>query len=494
MCGHRRARSARAPARARPPPWCRSPSRARARTRTGTPAASVPTGPAPIDGTNAPSTPTSIRRRARRRAPTRARYTGGSSASTTGAPSPSSAGQCIRIPGLCTLVPSGRNTCGLPRTSLSSRSTARQLSITSRRATPWSISEREPLHIEVAAPGDVQDLVAQRDAATAAEERPTQSQVETLRGPGVLPAGRLHRFERGQGRHRPLPLGRGPCLPAGTGLDLAQDGDLRRERRPGRRPPVDQLQRERSVVEQEVVLEAELATSVMQAVHRDVGPGTADVGPDGDHRTAHERDGTHDGHGRRSIRRGRDVCTPRQGAKPSIGSVAVRTADDGATPDPSLLQAREHFERREWRAAAEALAAVAPDRLPAADGERLAVAAGLVGDDDRSADAWARAAEAHLRAGDQLGVGPLRLLARPRPHVAAAMSLPPTAGSPGPATCPATPSTPPSRACCWSWRASSCWAPTRPPRSACSSASGTSASAAAMPTSSPSGTWVAGRR
>jgi DNA-binding CsgD family transcriptional regulator len=80
----------------------------------------------------------------------------------------------------------------------------------------------------------------------------------------------------------------------------------------------------------------------------------------------------------------------------------VRSADDGAWPDPSLPQGREHFERREWRAAVEALAAVAPDRLPAADGERLAVAAWLVGDDDRSDDAWARAAEAHVAAGDPL--------------------------------------------------------------------------------------------
>jgi DNA-binding CsgD family transcriptional regulator len=78
------------------------------------------------------------------------------------------------------------------------------------------------------------------------------------------------------------------------------------------------------------------------------------------------------------------------------------SADDRARPDPSLLRGREHFERREWRAAIDELSSVDPRRLPAPDGERLAVAAWLVGDDDRCDDAWARAGDAHARAGDTL--------------------------------------------------------------------------------------------
>ena len=138
----------------------------------------------------------------------------------------------------------------------------------------------------------------------------------------------------------------------------------------------------------------------------------------------------------------------------SLGSVDVGSADASASPDPALVRGREHFDRREWRAAVDTLAAVSPERLPPADGERLAVAAGLVGDDDRSADAWARAAEAHLRRRRPARRRPAALSGSASASCCAARSLPPTAGSPGPATCPATPSTPPSRACCWSWRAS----------------------------------------
>jgi DNA-binding CsgD family transcriptional regulator len=70
------------------------------------------------------------------------------------------------------------------------------------------------------------------------------------------------------------------------------------------------------------------------------------------------------------------------------------------TADP-LKQGRKAFSRRAWTAACTELSAA--DRqvpLGPADLERLAVAAYLVGRDDESADAWARAYRAHADEGD----------------------------------------------------------------------------------------------
>lgn len=62
---------------------------------------------------------------------------------------------------------------------------------------------------------------------------------------------------------------------------------------------------------------------------------------------------------------------------------------------------RESFERRDWGPAYEQLSAVAREQAPAADDlERLATAAYLVGRDEESDDAWARAHHEWLRVGD----------------------------------------------------------------------------------------------
>jgi DNA-binding CsgD family transcriptional regulator len=70
------------------------------------------------------------------------------------------------------------------------------------------------------------------------------------------------------------------------------------------------------------------------------------------------------------------------------------------TADP-LEKGREAFSRRAWTAAFTELSAADGERaLGAADLERLAVAAYLIGRDDESADAWARAHRAYADEGD----------------------------------------------------------------------------------------------
>ncbi len=59
---------------------------------------------------------------------------------------------------------------------------------------------------------------------------------------------------------------------------------------------------------------------------------------------------------------------------------------------------REHFARREWAAAYDALVSTEPETLDAADCERVAVAAYLIGRDGPSAQAWERAYRRHVEA------------------------------------------------------------------------------------------------
>jgi hypothetical protein len=66
-----------------------------------------------------------------------------------------------------------------------------------------------------------------------------------------------------------------------------------------------------------------------------------------------------------------------------------------------LEKGREAFSRRAWTAAYTELAAADRDRaLGPADLERLAVTAYLTGNDDESADAWARGYRAYADVGD----------------------------------------------------------------------------------------------
>jgi hypothetical protein len=63
-------------------------------------------------------------------------------------------------------------------------------------------------------------------------------------------------------------------------------------------------------------------------------------------------------------------------------------------------RARDSFARRQWADAYAELAAAEPAALSAEELERLAAAAALVGKDDESASAWARAYRRWERAGD----------------------------------------------------------------------------------------------
>ena len=72
----------------------------------------------------------------------------------------------------------------------------------------------------------------------------------------------------------------------------------------------------------------------------------------------------------------------------------------------SVVLGRESFDRREWGDAFRRLSdASGRGALDVADLELLAVAAYLTGHDDASVDAWRRAHEACLRAGDEIGAG-----------------------------------------------------------------------------------------
>jgi DNA-binding CsgD family transcriptional regulator len=68
--------------------------------------------------------------------------------------------------------------------------------------------------------------------------------------------------------------------------------------------------------------------------------------------------------------------------------------------EESVVRARESYERRAWRDARERLSRTDPGVLEVEDLERLAVAAYLTGDDERSDDAWIRAHQRSLEAGD----------------------------------------------------------------------------------------------
>ena len=82
------------------------------------------------------------------------------------------------------------------------------------------------------------------------------------------------------------------------------------------------------------------------------------------------------------------------------------------------MTGREAFERRAWREAYEQLAGA--DELVAEDIERLAVAAHLAGHDDECVVAWERAHAEHVRRGDELAAGTVRVLGRAHPDAARA--------------------------------------------------------------------------
>ncbi len=67
---------------------------------------------------------------------------------------------------------------------------------------------------------------------------------------------------------------------------------------------------------------------------------------------------------------------------------------------PPLESGREAFGRRDWSKAYEVYAEQSVEGLEAADVERMAVAAYLIGDDDRSAAAWQAAHRRYLETGD----------------------------------------------------------------------------------------------
>jgi histidine triad (HIT) family protein len=134
----------------------------------------------------------------------------------------------------------------------------------------------------VACTGHGQDDVAHRDRHALSEERDAQRAIELLRRGVALGTGGMHRLEGREHRHRVLVVRAPPHLPASLGLQRAGDRDLGVERPARGRPLVEELQRERAVLEGDVAVQPKESAGPVQAKDGDMRPRTSDVGVNDD--------------------------------------------------------------------------------------------------------------------------------------------------------------------------------------------------------------------
>ena len=187
----------------------------------------------------------------------------------------------MTMPGFCPFVPSGAKRWADPRTS-----SVRAIAQSSRSAVPSAAvvergGQRADVHA-LALVRNLEDDVAQADAAALAPEGAAQTAIELLGGRWRLQRGGLDRLHRRQHRHRPGVVGCRPCLPAGAGRERGGHFPLGLAQWSRGRLVVEQLQRKGVVLEAEAVLHAEAPACVVEAPDDGVRPRAAEIGPDSD--------------------------------------------------------------------------------------------------------------------------------------------------------------------------------------------------------------------